>query len=105
MPVRKMEDEFTAGDPRPEKKPDLEARAEAARDALRLRAEDARERLRAQSRREAEKTYTVQAGDTLGKIAQSLYGDGSRWPEIYEANKDTIADPNRIEVGQELKIP
>ena len=55
--------------------------------------------------RQVQKTYTVQAGDTLGKIAQEQYGDGSRWTEIYEANKDKIADPNAIKVGLELKIP
>ena len=51
------------------------------------------------------RTYTVQAGDTLGKIAQTLYGDGSKWETIFEANKDKIANPDAIEIGQELVIP
>jgi nucleoid-associated protein YgaU len=53
----------------------------------------------------AEKTYTVQSGDTLAKIAQTVYGDGARWKEIFEANRDQISDPDTIQVGQELTIP
>jgi len=49
--------------------------------------------------------YVVQAGDSLSKIAKELYGDMSRWPEIFEANKDQIKDPNLIQVGQKLVIP
>ena len=53
----------------------------------------------------AQKTYTVQPGDTMQKIAQAVYGDGARWREIFEANRDKISDPNMIQVGQELVIP
>ncbi|HEY9900014.1 MAG TPA: LysM peptidoglycan-binding domain-containing protein [Pantanalinema sp.] len=49
--------------------------------------------------------YTVQKGDSLSKIAQAVLGDGSRWPEIYAANRDVLSDPNRIYPGQQLKIP
>ena len=49
--------------------------------------------------------YTVEAGDSLSKIAEKTLGDASRWQEIYEANKDTIKDPNKIYVGQKLIIP
>jgi nucleoid-associated protein YgaU len=51
------------------------------------------------------KTYTVKAGDTLRKIAEKLLGDADKWKEIYEANRDTIKDPNVIRVGMELEIP
>ena len=51
------------------------------------------------------KTYTVKAGDTLGKIAEKLLGDADKWKEIYEANQDVIKDPNVIRVGMELEIP
>ncbi len=50
-------------------------------------------------------TYVVQAGDSLSAIAQKFYGDAKRWTEIWEANKDKVKDPNRILVGQELRIP
>lgn len=49
--------------------------------------------------------YVVQAGDSLSKIAKERYGDMSRWPEIFEANKDQIKDPNLIQIGQKLVIP
>ena len=54
---------------------------------------------------DAGKTYIVQAGDTLAKIAKAMYGDGSRWREILKANQDTISNPDLIQVGQELRIP
>lgn len=50
-------------------------------------------------------TYTVQAGDSLWRIAQKHLGSGSRWNDIYEANRDTIRDPNFIRIGQVLNIP
>jgi LysM repeat protein len=51
-------------------------------------------------------TYTVQAGDTLWGVATAYYGDGTRYPEIYEANLSTIGgDPNLILPGQILTIP
>ena len=49
--------------------------------------------------------YTVKEGDTLGTIAQQELGNGGRWEEIYQANKDQIKDPNLIFVGQKLTIP
>lgn len=53
-------------------------------------------------------TYTVKQGDTLWKIAANpnVLGDGSRWREIYELNRDVIGkDPNRILPGQQLRLP
>ena len=49
--------------------------------------------------------YTVKSGDSLSKIAQREYGDGSKWKAIYEANRGTIKDPDLIHPGQELTIP
>ena len=53
----------------------------------------------------AQKSHTVVSGDTLWGIAQTFYGDGSRYTEIYEANKDKIEDPHWIYPGQEFVIP
>jgi LysM repeat protein len=53
----------------------------------------------------AERVYVVKSGDSLGKIAKEVYGDAGRWKEIYEANKDTIKNPDVIHPGQELHIP
>ena len=52
----------------------------------------------------AEGTYVVKAGDNLWKIAKEQLGDGKLWSSIYELNKDQIADPGIITIGQELVI-
>lgn len=49
--------------------------------------------------------YEVQKGDTLWKIAKEHYGDGSLYPEIFKANQDVLSDPDKIQVGQRLRIP
>lgn len=49
--------------------------------------------------------HTVKRGETLGKIARFHYGDPKQYTTIFEANRGTLADPNKIEVGQELTIP
>ena len=52
------------------------------------------------------KTYTVKSGDSLWAIAKRALGDGSRWPEVYEANKGVIGpNPNLIYPGQSFRIP
>jgi nucleoid-associated protein YgaU len=53
----------------------------------------------------AEQTYTVQAGDTLGKIAKKFLGDANAYPSIFDANRDQLSDPDKIKPGQVLKIP
>ena len=50
-------------------------------------------------------TYTVVKGDTLSKIAKQFYGNAGQWKRIYEANKDTIKNPDMIYPGQTFKIP
>lgn len=49
--------------------------------------------------------YTVKSGDSLSKIAKEFYGDASQYMKIFEANKDQLDDPNKVQVGQELNIP
>ncbi len=49
--------------------------------------------------------YTVQSGDTLGKIAKEHYGDAGKYPLIFEANKPMLKDPDKIYPGQTLRIP
>ena len=51
------------------------------------------------------RTYTVQKGDCLWKIAQQYYGKGSDLTKIYDANSDQISNPNLIYPGQVLYIP
>ncbi len=47
-------------------------------------------------------TYTVVSGDNLSKIGKNY---GVSWKEIFEANRDKLDDPDKIQVGQELVIP
>ena len=54
---------------------------------------------------DATQWHEVVAGDTLSKIAEKYYGDSSLYPQIFEANKDTLTDPDKIRVGQKLRIP
>jgi nucleoid-associated protein YgaU len=71
-------------------------------------AKELKRRLREQAAEEAEaeaRTNVVKSGDSLSKIAKELLGDAGRWPELFEANKDKIKDPNLIYPGQELDIP
>jgi nucleoid-associated protein YgaU len=49
--------------------------------------------------------YEVKSGDSLSKIAKSVYGDGNAYMKIFEANKPMLADPNKIYPGQQLRIP
>src|SRR5688500_18932604 len=57
------------------------------------------------SKRSGGQTYTVKAGDSLSKIAQQFYGKASEYNKIFEANRDKLNDPNKIQPGQELVIP
>lgn len=52
-----------------------------------------------------EQTYTVEKGDTLSHIAKQFYGKSSKWNAIFEANRDQLDDPDKIQPGQILKIP
>lgn len=49
--------------------------------------------------------YEVKSGDSLSKIAKAHYGDPMKYPEIFEANKPMLKDPNLIYPGQMLRIP
>ena len=51
-----------------------------------------------------EQAYTVEKGDNLSKIARHFYGKQD-WKRIFDANRDQLSDPDRIQPGQVLKIP
>ena len=45
------------------------------------------------------------SGDTHSAMAKKYYGDASKYHRIFEANRDQLSDPDKIKVGQRLKIP
>jgi nucleoid-associated protein YgaU len=49
--------------------------------------------------------HTVASGESLSKIAKHYYGDMMDYNRIYDANRDQLSDPDKIEVGQSLIIP
>ncbi len=49
--------------------------------------------------------YTIESGDTLWGIAAKFLGNGAKYPEIFEANREVIEDPDKIFVGQKIRIP
>ena len=53
----------------------------------------------------SDQTYTVEKGDTLSHIAKQFYGKANKWNAIFEANRDQLDDPDKIQPGQVLKIP
>jgi len=59
----------------------------------------------ASARGQGQQLYTVKPGDTLSKISKQFYGNANEYMRIFNANKDQLTDPNKISVGQELKIP
>ncbi len=52
-----------------------------------------------------EQFYEVAPGDNLSKIAKKFYGNANEYQRIFEANRDQLSDPDKIKVGQRLKIP
>ncbi len=49
--------------------------------------------------------YIVAEGDTLGSISKHFYKDAKKYNQIFAANTDVLEHPDKIEVGQRLKIP
>ncbi len=53
----------------------------------------------------ARRTYTVKKGDSLYKIAQRFYSDGTRYKDIQRANRQAIPSADRLQPGMEIVIP
>jgi nucleoid-associated protein YgaU len=49
--------------------------------------------------------YTIVKGDSLWKIAKKYYGDGNKYPVLFEANREVIKDPDLIYPGQVIRVP
>ena len=50
-------------------------------------------------------TYEVKGGDNLSKISKQFYGDPNEYMRIFYANRGTLVDPDKLQVGQKLVIP
>ncbi|TNF59264.1 MAG: LysM peptidoglycan-binding domain-containing protein [Rhodobacteraceae bacterium] len=48
---------------------------------------------------------TVQAGDTLWAISRERYGDGLLYVRVFDANRDSIRNPDLIYPGQVFTLP
>jgi len=53
----------------------------------------------------AARTYVVQPGDSLFRIAERVYGDSMQWKKVRDANTERIDPEGRLHVGQVLLIP
>lgn len=49
--------------------------------------------------------YEVKAGDTLEGIAAKLWGDATRWSELYSANAERLGRGGEVTAGQRLVVP
>jgi len=76
-----------------------------AEKAARVELRQRRRKAQAAAAKAASKFYTVERGDTLSKIAKEFYGDGSKYPAIFEANKPMLKSADLIYPGQVLRIP
>src|SRR5437867_1691566 len=84
---------------------ELEARTGTWRSALdKSQASAARSKKNA-SKKGGSRTYVVQSGDTLASISRKFYKSSARWETILDANKENIANPAKLKVGQTLIIP
>ena len=59
----------------------------------------------ASGQRTQQREYVVKPGDSLSKIAKQVYGNASDWQKIYQANRNTIKDPDLIHPGQKIILP
>ena len=50
-------------------------------------------------------SYTVKVGDTLSGISKQVYGNADLYGLIFDANRDQLKDPDKIQPGQQLTIP
>ena len=51
------------------------------------------------------RTYVVQPGDTLFRVAEKYYGDSTHWKKIRDANRTRIDPDGRIRAGQIIVVP
>ncbi len=52
-----------------------------------------------------EQMYVAQPGDTYWKISQQFYGSGAYFKALYEHNRRTLRNPDRLQAGADLQVP
>ncbi len=52
-----------------------------------------------------QRTYVVQPGDTLFRVAEKFYGDSTHWKRIRDANRTRIDPDGRMRAGQIITVP
>lgn len=57
------------------------------------------------SAQQMRRTYTVEKGDSLWKIAEKQLGDGSKYKALLEVNKDVIDEQHHLRPGMTLRLP
>ena len=55
--------------------------------------------------RKTERFHILEKNQTLSDVARLYYGSAGKWPKIYNANRSTIKDPDRVRPGTKLIIP
>jgi nucleoid-associated protein YgaU len=54
---------------------------------------------------ETQRFHIVRKGETLSKISLTYYGSAGKWRKIFEANRETIKNPDKLTAGAKLIIP
>ena len=52
-----------------------------------------------------ERFYIVRKNDTLSSISQKYYGTATKWPKLFEANRESVPNANRLAIGTKLIVP
>jgi nucleoid-associated protein YgaU len=54
---------------------------------------------------QTQKFHIVRKRETLSDVARQYYGSPTKWQKIYQANRDTVSNPNAVRPGTKLIIP
>jgi len=49
--------------------------------------------------------HAVAAGETFWAMAEKYYDDGTKWKVLWNANRDIVPDPNKLQAGITVVIP